>query len=399
MITMNSVPGVQYEYARRMLDFFLNSGFSPATEYTAIIGGRPYMGVANGYALKEVLSDFDGVFERKDAKPLYIQVTDEFGEANSVLGDNIGDVWTSLKHLRTPADVASVEDSIGRTFTYCGLTYDQYMEANRKVADRFIRDSLVKGAKAYIKKLFDDMGYSPAIVSGCYKPALDIVCSHLGIPKRHVYATELGFHGSSVSVSLMIGERKYGSRESFLNSKSSILSKDVGTERGCYFLINDNPSVLEEPFMKAGMNPALITGSYRRNELPFDVSAPCPEAREDLTKLIAPMYRFEYGWVAVNTTGVRMQHDIINAALEVRDGLAGGPLRCPKACIVSKAAKVISAKENRGLIRNADEVRHTLARFAASKGFDPELAGEITRYFDGHIPETHADLDMLADLL
>jgi len=396
---MNIMPDVQYEYAKRMLDFFLNTSFSPATDYTAIIGGRPYMGTAGGTALKGMLSDFDGVYERKDADPLYVQVTEELGKENTVLGKNIGDVWASLKRLRTPADVTAVEDAIGGTFTYCGLTYDQYIEANRRAAEKFIRDSLVKGAKAYTTKLSEDMGYASAVVSGCYKPALCMVCGHLGIPKRHVYATEVGFHGRSVSVNLMIGERKYESRESFLSSKNSILRDGIGTERGCYFLINDNPSALEHPFMKAGLNPALITGSYTREELPFDVSTPCPEAREDLTKLIAPMYRFEYAWVAVNTTSMKTQHDLISAARDVMDGLAGRPPRRSKEDIVSKAAGLISAKERRGLVRNADDVRHALARFAASREFDSELAGEVMDYFSIHVPETHADAGMLADLM
>ncbi|MFH1623254.1 MAG: HAD family hydrolase [Candidatus Aenigmatarchaeota archaeon] len=383
-----------------MLDFFLNSKSIPATDYSAMLGGYPYMGYAKGGLLKGLVSDFDGVFERPDAKPLYIDTTVELGRENRTLGERIGDVWSILKHLITPADVPAVEAAIGKLYTYCGLTYGQYMEANRKAAEKFIRDSLVKGAKAYISKLGDEMGYVPAIVSGGYKPALGIVCNHLGIQAENVYATELGFHGHTVTAKLMVGERKPEAKDTFLKHKNSMLKMGIGAEYGCHFIIDDNPSELEAPFIKSGLNPSLITGNFERKELPFDVSAPCPEAREDMTRLIPPMYRYEYGWVAVNTTDAKTEHDMICSTLDVKEALARGPPYDSKTGIVSRANEVISTKEARGLVHDADGIRNMLARFLIFEGSESEqLARNIMEYFDNYIPETHAKTGMLSNLV
>ena len=390
---MHGTYDTQQEYARRMLDFFLNSRFSPANDYYVVIDGRSYMGRLEGSAAKVVVFDFDGVVEKQGANPLYESVRKELGVKNKEVGRRNNEIWSCLGRLKTPADVPAVEDEIGGIYTECGLTHQQYIDANNDAAKEFIKHDLVKGAKTCIRRLDSEMGYTPVVISGCFKPALDVVCDHLGIPQKHVYGTTLDFYGNKVRPRLMLGDRKP-------KAKGDVLEHTVGTRHGCCFVIDNNPSPIEDPFIKAGINPSIIVGDFKRHELPFDVTVPCPEAREDLTRLIPPMYRYEYGWVATRTTDAVTEHEIISAASEITKSLADARSVLDRSRLVSKADRIISLKERRGLVRNADAARRMFGRFLVSGDEDRKiLAGKLLEYFDTYVPEMRAREDMLADIL
>jgi hypothetical protein len=379
-----------------MLDFSLNSGFSPANDYYVVIDGRSYMGRLEGSAAKVVVFDFDGVVEKRGANPLYESVRKELGVKNKEVGRRNNEIWSCLGRLKTPADVPAVEDEIGSIYTECGLTYQQYIDANNDAAKEFIKHDIVKGAKACIRRLDDEMGYTPVVISGCYKPALDVVCDHLGILQKRVYGTTLDFYGNTVRPRLMLGDRKP-------EAKGDVMERTVGTRHGCCVVINDNPSPLEDPVIKAGINPSIITGDFKRSELPFDVTVPCPEAREDLTRLIPPIYRYEYGWVVTRTTDVLTEHEAIGTASAVRAGLTdttGVDSDRVRFRIASEANRLLELKEKSGLVRNVDAARNMLARFLVSEGADSKvLAGEILDYFYKHMPEMRAEREMLSDLI
>jgi len=419
---MHSPSGMRQEYARRMLDFFLNSPFSPANDYYVVIDGRSYMGRLEGSAAKMVAFDFDGVIEKKGAPPLYISVREKIGEKNRAVGMRDKEVLSCLGRLKMPADVPGVERKIGRIYTECGLTYRQYMDANIDAAEEFIDHDIVKGAKPCIRRLDSEMGYVPFFVSGCDEPALGIVCDHLEvlgnrlhgimdafhnedeaavrdyleILRSRVRGTTVDFYGGEVRPKMMLGYRKP-------EAKGDVMERTVGTRHGCCFVIDDNPSPLEDPFIKAGINPSIITGDFKRSELPFDVTVPCPEAREDLTRLIPPIYRYEYGWVATRKTDVVTEDKIIKAASGLARSLSDErSIRSDqdRFVLASRAYKLIELKKARGLARKTDDAEDMTVRFAASKVEDRKrLADELLEYLYSYVPEMRAEPCMLEDLL
>lgn len=380
------------EYERRMLDFFLNSGFTPETDYHVVIDGRSFMGRLEGSAAKVVAFDFDGVVEKQGANPLYESVRKELGVKNKEVGRRNNEIWSCLGRLKTPADVPAVEHEIGSIYTECGLTHQQYIDANNDAAKEFIKHDIVKGARACMRRLDDEMGYTPVVISGCYKPALDVVCEYLEIPSKRVYGTTLDFFGNNVKARMMIGHRKP-------EAKGDAMERAIGTRHGCCLVVDDNPSPINEPFIKAGINPSIITGDFRRDTLPFDVTVPCPEARDDLTKLIAPIYRYEYGWAAVNTTDAVTENKIIKAACEITRELANAGSDFGFG-LASKANMLIELKERRGLAHNADAARSMLAKLLISDSDERRaLKSELLKYFCIYVPESRARGDMLEDLL
>jgi len=367
----------------------LNSGVTPATDYYVVIDGRSYMGRAKGSYAKGAASDFDGVFEKQGANPLYKSVIEAIGENNKEVGRRNNEVWACLKRLRTPADVPAVEAEIGNIYTECGLTQKQYIDSNYDAAENFIKHDLVKGAKSCIRRLDDEMGYPLVVVSAGFKPSLDRICGYLGIPEERVYGTTIGFYGDNVRPRLMLGERKP-------EAKGDAMERMVGVRNGCCIVIDDNPSEVEHPFIKAGLNPSIITGEYKREMLPFDVTAPCPEAREDLTKLIPLIYSYEYGWAAVHTTDVQTEREIIRTASEINELRVSLESAAARSAIVPKAARLLLLKDDRGLLRDADDARATLGRMLVSEGDESvALANKVLKYLDAHVPEMRAKADLM----
>ena len=384
-----------------MLDFYLNTPFLPNTDYSIRLGKHSYLGLIEGSYMKGLVSDFDGVYNRPGSLELYKLVTEKLAEKNKIIGKRMTHIEGLFKKLRSPSKVPYVEEEIGKTFTSCGLKRGEYKEANEEAAEEFLKHSLTRGAKEYISRTKSEMGYLSAVVSGCYKTALTIVCESIGIPERHVYGTDIGFYGDAVSAHLMLGNRKVKARDTFLTAKNGFLEGTIGTRYGCYFVIDDDP-ILDAPLLKTGLNPSIIVGDFKRAELPFDVTTTCVESRENMLNLIPPMYRFEYGFVATFLSDLPAQHQINNLSCDLGDYIKDrSDFEHVKDDFIKKTLKILDIKEGQRLIYDASYIRNTVGRLLVEddKETTYKIANGIFDYFKSYIPEISVERNFLGDLV
>jgi phosphoserine phosphatase len=405
MFTDSRTPeGIDYEYRKRMLDFYLNADFVPRTDYSFKLGKLwkyPYLGMVEGSHMKGIALDFDGIVNRPDATELYKEVVERLAEKNGIFRKRLGDMDACFRRLKLPESVPEVETEIGRILTSSGLTRAQYLEANEEAANDFLKDSLTYGVKEYVRKTKEEMGYITAVISGGFHDSLKIVCREIGIPAENVYGTEILFHRQNIEARLMLGDNRVRTRDVFLDAKNIILKENAGVQYGCYFSVDDNPT-LSRPSLKTGLNPSIIAGDFQREELPFDVTTTCKGARENMLKLIEPMYKFEYGWVSTHVTDVETQHRTNALCCDLMEYMADTVrFESVKAEFVKKAFRVLEIKEKHHLTYDAPTFRRMLGMLLVeSEPFRiAGLANEVFGYLRHYVPEMNAERDMLEDIV
>lgn len=282
------------EFLKEALNRYLNAKVLPQTDFYFLIGNHPYLGrPKQGFLPKIAISDFDGVFNKKDSKDLYLQVFENLARENQRIRKSFGKILKIDEKIKTPEDVERAEKEFIKIFRKCKLKREEFKNSCEEAAKDFLKFSLVKGAKSCVYRLKEELGYVFSIISGSPKAALEKIGREIGVEEEYVYGSQYFFdeRGNFLKLKLVLGTRKK-------EKKDIVLQKNVQTKYGCCFVFEDEP-VLNAPYLKAGINPLIIVKNPQ--PLPFDVLSFCPEARENLEELVKEVYKFEYGWVTVHS--------------------------------------------------------------------------------------------------
>ncbi len=282
------------DFLKEVLNCYLNAKILPKTDFYFLIGKYPYLGKpTQDFCPKLAISDFDGVFNRKDSPDLYMEIFKNMAKENPKIRKNFEKILKIDKKIRTPEDVEIAEKEFSKIFKKCKLKKEEFENACEEVAKEFLKFSLVRGAKSCVYRLQKELGYVFSIISGSPRKALEKIGKEIGISTEYIYGTEYFFDkkGNFLKLKLVLGSRKN-------EKKEQLLQKNIQNKYGCCFIFEDEP-ILNAPYMKAGINPSIIIG--KPQPLPFDIFAFCPQARENLEELVKEVYKFEYGWVSIHS--------------------------------------------------------------------------------------------------
>lgn len=390
---------------RALLNFYSNADFSAQTDFFLNLGENPFLGYDPSKVRykKAGISDVDGVFNAKDANPLYKNFLLEMCKENSKVKQELPKIIKYLKVLQTPGKEKEGELLISKEFRECNIKEDQVNNACREAAKNFIRYSLISGARDFIRKIDEELGYTPGLLSASPKLSLDILAEYLGIPSSNVYATRFRFkNGKFYTIDFMLGMRR-------LNAKNNFLKNRVDTKYGCYFIVDDDP-LLNLCTLKSGLNPTIIVGDFPK-KLPFDVSILCMEARDNLLNLVKPILRYEYAWIVYHLmddktiyksfTLASEQKKLFNELMKSYSEPELKDLRNQlKIKFAKKSIQILNIKSKFGLITRENYIRDQIATvlLEMDESREKEVAEEVFKYFKNYIPETGADEKLIESL-
>jgi len=371
-----------------LLDFYLNVDFIPATDYFFRLDGSEYLTETAKFHSKAAICDWDGVFNRKGDPPLYKMVWEEIAIENNEVKTGITELERIDSRIRRPEDVVAGEKEFTEFFRSHHLIWEQYRSANERVAEHFLKYYLKRGSRRFVNKAKDNMGYSLGVISGCSQIALEIVAHAIGFPIENVFGTPYFFNenGKFVGMNLMLGWRKPVNKEHFLQ-------QTIGTKYGCCVIIEDD-IVLGAPQIKTGINPAVIVGNHRREEIPFDVVTCCPDAEEDLEKIIPAICRFEYGWVTTNLVSQQdtdSMFDLAKNVVEVASTMNKSNFRSARIDIAKRILQILEIKSRYHLVFGEEWVRELTSRLILVDSFNDveNIKNQLLSFCQSYIPEIH----------
>lgn len=365
-----------FEFYKKVLNSYLNASSVPRIDFSFLIEGYPYLEVPKreNFCKKAAILDCDGVLNRRDAQELY---KDFF---YLLFKEDFEKVLKIDERIKRPEDVPRGEKELSIFFKSHKLKKEEIDLACEEATRNFIKFSLVKGAKRFVYRLQNELGYEVALISGCYKKAVEKVAEEIGIKRENVYATEYFYDetGEFKSMRLVIGSRK-------LEGKNLFLKKNIQTSYGCCFVFEDEYE-LNAPYMKAGINPSIIVGK-RVKELPFDVYAFCPEARDNLEELIKKVYAFEYGWVSIHLLGREGIEDLLGLCKKIRSLDLSNTKAKEEFC--RNLLKIVNLKERYRLISGSSWLKELILDLIMTKDEieNKELKRKIWNFSCSNIPE------------
>jgi len=295
-------------WREKLLKSYMQTNFEPISDYIFLINQRSYLGKLEGALWKISIFDFDGVFERPGTKKLYELFFEELKKENEGVKRRFEEILEIDESIRKPEDVIRAEREFNRIFRECDLREEEYEKACMRAAYKL---RLTKGVFESLKKL-EEMMYTHFIISGSPTLALREIGRMIGIPSSNIFGTDYIFtpSGHFMEMRLLLGERKRELRDTIF--------EDVESRSGCYVVFNDDAD-LDLPLLKMGINPVILLDEEEKIE--GDVIVTCPEAREDMRRLIPLVKRFEYGWVCVNLRTLEKEMRIIGIGKKLKEAL------------------------------------------------------------------------------
>lgn len=361
---------------KEILNSYLNANSVPRIDFSFLIEGYPYLEVPKRerFCKKAAILDCDGVLNRRDAQELYKDVF------YLLFKEDFENILKIDERIKKPEDVPRGEKELSNFFKSYKIRKEKIDLACEEAAENFIKFSLVKGAKRFVYRLEKELGYEVALISGCFKKAVERVAEEIGIKRENVYATEYFCDetGEFKDMRLVLGSRK-------LERKNFFLKKNIQTSYGCCFVVEDEYE-LNAPYMKAGINPSIIVGK-RVKSLPFDVYTFCPEARDNLEELIKKVYGFEYGWVSIHLLGREGVEDLLDFCKEIRSlNLSNTEI---KEDFCRALLKIVDLKERYRLIPSSSWLKELILDLIITKDEikSKELIKKIWNLSCSNIPE------------
>jgi phosphoserine phosphatase len=389
--------GVDNSYYKNLLNFYLNVKINPKVDWSFLLGQYPYLGYLGGetVALKIAAFDVDGVLEKEGSDEFSNIALYKLAKENTKILKRMPEIAKYVKILQTMDGIDIGKRELSRIFRDCNLRESEYQNACEEAVKEFVKHSLISGAKTCIKRLRKKMGYESALLSAAPHEYLELLAEYLGIPKENVVGTRFPFYNGMLrgDIDFLVGKRR-------LEGKNILLERKVSTKHGCYFIFDNDPN-LNAPTLKSGLNPSILVGDFPREELlklDFDVFSCCPEARENLTNIINPINRFEYGWVVANaipkeaiSKAFRLSYNQrrLFDQLEIMD-VAREEYSSLRDQFVSVSLQILNLKDEFKLIAEDSEIRDDLWRLIIAKGNAKDQIKSIFEFFKTNVPETEA---------
>jgi hypothetical protein len=383
------------QFRQRVLNLYLNADFIPFSYNLFISGQHSYLGYLynSGLYPKAAIFDFDGVFEFPDTLPLYKLFILKLFEENRKLELRARDIESCIQIMQKTGDIPTGEQKLARIYIESGLTGGQCENAKLETIKEF---RFVRNAKKFISRIKYELGYVPGIISGSPQMVLEPMGEIMGMDKSNVYGSEFRFDEKDeklVGISLRLNFRK-------LDAQNVFLQKFVNNMYGCRFFFTDDYAA-DAPLMKLGLNPAILIGKFKEENVSFDMVACCPEARENMLNLIPRMYRFEFGYVVVNSRTKEEEQKISDLALEVREiareafTLKSTDFFVGKGSFVKKAIDLYTASEK--FIAKRHYIKERILRLMIIRNEDEskELMSNIAKFFRKYVAESHAQIGWL----
>ena len=375
-------------FKRNLLDFYLNANFSPRTDYFFNVDSSEYLTETAKLYSKAIICDWDGVFNKKGDPPLYKIVWAELGVENNEVKIGREELERIDDRIRRPEDVVAGERELIEFFRRCHLKGEEFRLANTRAAEQFLEYYLKRGSREFVSKVKDKMGYLPAVLSGCSKIALETVAHIIGFSTRNIFGTPYFFNEDDefVGMHLLLGWRKPEKRRQFLQ-------QNIGTRYGCSVILEDD-IMLGAPQIKTGISPSIIVGKYKRNEIPFDIVTCCPEAEDDLEKVIPAICRFEYGWVTINLIpqqDIDSIFDLSRSVVEAVSTIDKSNFHSTGFSIAKGILQILEIKSRYHLVFGEKWIRELVARLIIADSFDDveKIKNQLLTFCQDYIPELH----------
>jgi hypothetical protein len=382
-----------YEYKKRVLNLYLNSYYPLPKNRIFISGEHSYLGyiLNRGLIRRVTIFDFDGVFEFPDSTHLYRLFAEELCNENSSLKLRWGDLDECFSFIQETGDIPTGEKKIEGIFKDCHLTKKQSEDATKETIKKF---EFARNAKLLVPALEKETGHESFIISGSYGIVLSPIGEILGIDMNNIYASELNFDDETeafTGISLRLNSRK-------VEARNSILKRFADTTSGRCYIFSDDPK-LDAPLAKSGLNPSVFLGRFERSELPFDVSVPCPEARENMLKLIPKVQRGDLGWLVANYRSIEKEKTISDLALDVQEVSEQMYVENRRRLFIRKSIELINNCKD-----FVEEKRYVEGRIldlmsAEDEDENKELMRELSKFFKDNVVESNAKRGWLDDLI
>ncbi|MEM5882866.1 MAG: HAD family hydrolase [Candidatus Aenigmatarchaeota archaeon] len=373
------------EFQKYILNLYLNANFTPLSENIFIIENHPYMGYKTGLQAypKACIFDFDGVFEFPGSSPLYKLFIEKLMDENRKLESRKDEIDESIK-LILAGDLPSGEKKMAKIYRESEVKKEECEIAAIEAVKEF---KFAKNARKLIQEI-KKMGYCIAIISGSMQIALEGVGEILGIDKENIFGSVLEYdeNGKVKDILLRLNFRK-------LEAQDFYLKKFINNSYGCRFFFTDD-YVSDAPTAKFGLNPAIILNKARREELQFDVAACCPEAREDMLKLIPLIYKFEQGYVNIHLRSEEEEKKIIDLAREIKilsSDISKDKIVFLKKSFLSKSIELYKLLEKTLARKQYLKKKILELQSSESEEKDVELMLKITDFLKKYVAEFHAD--------